>query len=77
MVLLGKKYQKSKNTNDSIGEISQTDKGLCFLIDKEHLQMSEEKKTYQIEKWMKDRKRLFIEEMQMALKPLERYSAFC
>lgn len=42
MVLLGKKYQKSKNTNDSIGEISQTihiiDKGLCFLTDKEHLQ---------------------------------------
>lgn len=71
--------QKSKNTNDNIGEISQTiqitDKGFCSLIDKEHLQMLEEKKTYPTEKWMKARNRLFLEEMQMALEHSERYSA--
>ena len=63
--LYGKKHPKSKNTNDNMGKIFSihiTDIGLCCLIDKWHLQMSEEKTTYPTEKWMKDRKRLFLEE---------------
>lgn len=45
---MAKNTTKNKNTNDSIREIfaiHTIDKGLYSLIDKEYLQISEEKKT--------------------------------